>query len=150
MLTIEDTEKRLHKMTAGQRAWFSYCPSLPIHSPRLLLRFLREDPDSRKLSSAQRTLSNDPFIMGMASLNANGQLQFLASSLNRSHLEGLAEWVKANVEEFSSLSCLKNCVVSEISSTGMLLSQHIQLVGSVAIHGAGYLGALAQHSQGVL
>ena len=124
MLTIEDTAKRLSKMSAGQRAWFSYCPSAPLHKPRLLLSFLKDDPTSRLLSTEQRELTTDPFLMGMVSLNGDGRLQFLAPALNRSHLEGLAEWVRTNIEEHTALACLKNCVLNQVSATGSLLSQH--------------------------
>lgn len=124
MTTIHDTEKRLSKMAAGQRSWFSYCPSMPINEPRLLLHFLREDPDSQKLSTIQKSLSDEPFVIGMAMLNADGRIQFLAPNLSKEHLETLAAWVNENIEGHSSLACLKNCVLNEVSSTGMILSQH--------------------------
>jgi hypothetical protein len=124
MTTIHDTEKRLSKMAAGQRSWFSYCASMPINEPRLLLHFLREDPDSQKLSQCQKSLSDEPFIIGMTMLNGDGRLQFLAPNLSKEHLESMAEWVNENIESHSSLACLKDCVLNEVSSTGMILSQH--------------------------
>lgn len=124
MLTIEDTAKQLSKMSAGQRGWFSYCPSLSLQKPRLILNFLKDDPSSKKTLEAQRDQTTDPFVMGMISFNGEGRALFLAPALNRAHLESLAEWVHANIEEYTSLASLKNCILNEVSATGMLLSQH--------------------------
>lgn len=123
-MNIDDTASRLQKMGAGQRAWFSFCPSLVIDKPRVIVHFLRDDPDGQGILKAQRALSDQAYIMGMASLNADGRLQLLAPSLNRSHLENLASWVKANVAEHSSLSIFKNCVLSDVRPTGMVLDQY--------------------------
>ena len=111
MTAFEDTAKRLNKMGAGQRAWFSLCPSLELDKPLLLLRFLREDPDSTEILSAQKSLTNEGFILGMMMLNPDGRIQLMAPGLTYDHLVNLSKWVHTNVGEYSSLSRLKHCVL---------------------------------------
>ena len=49
MSSISETAKILSKLPVGHRAWFWFCPALPVSQSRLLLASFEKDPGMSKI-----------------------------------------------------------------------------------------------------
>lgn len=115
--TIQDTAQALAKLSAGERAWFSWCAQA---EPPLLIRPLASDPLQAALQADRAAaFPNDAHTVdGIALRDDLGQVTFLGKALPSDLLEQLARWVVPAAATHKGLAVLSQAQMTTVEPDG--------------------------------
>ena len=123
---LEHVSKQLSRLNPGDRFWFWLCPEAS-DGPGLLIQTLNNDPGMKTLrqeiADITVPLTASPFV-GLGNVNGDGRLRFGGPLASAQRLEELSTWVQKNVQEHPDLAHLKNSILVNISSKGLVRAVH--------------------------
>ena len=119
MKKIQYLEARLSALGVGERSWFWFSPDSP-KLPLLMERFADPKGMERLLKRAGSLPLPEgaKICTGISTVSATGELQFGSPMFAEGMLEGLATWVRNNIDSHPSLSQLCGAQFVYIDSNG--------------------------------